>query len=58
MDQHSIGTLDLDPHWDFGLDTDPHETDADPKHCNCQSGTVLDTKKLGVDEFYTIEVIS
>jgi hypothetical protein len=22
-----------DPHWDFGQDQDPYETNADPKHC-------------------------
>jgi hypothetical protein len=32
MDPHSIGTLDPDPHWDFGVGLDPNETDADPKH--------------------------
>jgi hypothetical protein len=35
MDPHSTGTLDPnpDPHCDFVLDPDPHETDVDPKHC-------------------------
>jgi hypothetical protein len=29
---HSTGTLDPDPHYDFGLDTDQRETNADPNH--------------------------
>jgi hypothetical protein len=38
MDPHPVGTLypdlDLDLQFEIlGLDPDPHETDADPKHC-------------------------
>jgi hypothetical protein len=29
---HSTDTLDPDPHYDFGLDTDQRETNADPNH--------------------------
>ncbi len=35
MDPHSIGTLDPDPHWYFGLYLDPHETDADSDRWPC-----------------------
>jgi hypothetical protein len=33
MDPHLIGTLDPDPHRDFGLDPDREKTNEDQKHC-------------------------